>query len=179
MATNIQARNVLLLNASWQPLRAITIRKAVDLLIKDTAEGVEGVAARLRTPSTIFVVPSVIRLKVYRKVPQRKAVWTKRNVLRRDRYTCIYCGLTVGDLRKGTKLVFENFTLEHIIPQSHGGKNTWSNTACACFKCNLRKGARTHHEAGMQLLWEPKRPRVNYLIASGNIPAEWKAYIPL
>lgn len=176
---NIQARNVLLLNASWQPMRAITIRKAVDLLIKDTAEGVEGVAACLRTPSTVFVVPSVIRLKMYRKVPQRKAVWTKRNVLRRDRYTCVYCGLTIGNERNGEALVYEDFTLEHIIPQSLGGKNTWSNTACACFKCNLRKGDRTHHEAGMPLLWEPKRPRVNYLIASGNIPEEWKAYIPL
>ncbi|MCB0181559.1 MAG: HNH endonuclease, partial [Anaerolineae bacterium] len=56
-------------------------------------------------------------------------------------------------------------------------KNTWTNTICACAACNQRKGNRTPHEANMKLGWEPKMPRVTYLVASGQIPASWKVYL--
>jgi 5-methylcytosine-specific restriction endonuclease McrA len=72
-----------------------------------------------------------------------------------------------------------DFTLDHIIPRSRGGRNTWGNTACACFRCNQRKADRTPHEAGMPMLWEPKTPRVNYIIAAGDVPDTWKVYLPL
>jgi 5-methylcytosine-specific restriction endonuclease McrA len=70
-----------------------------------------------------------------------------------------------------------DFTVDHLIPRSRGGKNTWGNTACACPLCNNRKGDRTPHEAGMVLRWEPKIPRVGYLVASGDVPAAWKVYL--
>lgn len=63
------------------------------------------------------------------------------------------------------------------MPSSRGGRNSWGNTACACAKCNHRKGNRTPHEAGMKLLWEPKTPRVDYLVASGELPEAWKFYL--
>jgi 5-methylcytosine-specific restriction endonuclease McrA len=179
MTVNVYKRNVLLLNASYLPIRAITIRKAVDLLMKDTCIAVEGVAARLRTPSTIFEVPSVIRLRYYVNVPHRRATWSKRNVMRRDRFACVFCGYTIGDKVKGKRLTILDFTIDHLIPKSRGGGNTWGNTACACLACNHRKANRTPHEAGMSLLWEPKTPRTNYLIASGNVPAEWKTYLEM
>jgi 5-methylcytosine-specific restriction endonuclease McrA len=174
---NVNARAVLLLNASYVPLETVTIRDAVDLLMRGVVDAVDGVAARLRTPRRVFEVPSVIRLRYYINVPHRTATWSRRAVLSRDDYTCIYCGVTVGDRHKGKILSRADFTVEHLVPSSRGGGSTWSNTACACYWCNHRKADRTPHEAGMRLLWEPKRPRTNYLVVSVEIPEEWKIYI--
>nr|HID14785.1 HNH endonuclease [Anaerolineae bacterium] len=168
---------VLLLNATYEPLRVIPVRRAVSLLMRGVVEGVEGVAARLRTPSTVFEVPSVLRLRYYVNVPQRGAVWSRRGVLARDGYTCVYCGARVGERRRGRVLSRADFSVDHLIPRSRGGGSTWGNTACACRWCNGRKGNRMPHEAGMRLRWEPKTPRVNYLVVSGEVPAEWKVYL--
>jgi 5-methylcytosine-specific restriction endonuclease McrA len=163
---------VLLLNAGYTPLRTITVRDAVDLMIRGVAEAVDGVAAKLRTPTAVFVVPSVLRLRHYANVPQRGVMWSRRAVLARDSYTCIYCGRSAQDRRD-----YANFTVDHLTPSSRGGASNWSNTACACYHCNHRKADRTPNEAGMHLRWEPKRPRVSYLVANGDIPDEWKVYV--
>lgn len=175
--TNVDARAVLLLNVSYVPLRTVTIRDAVDLLMRDVADAVDGVAARPRTPSTIFEVPSILRLRYYVNVPHRTVVWSRRAVISRDNCTCIYCGVSAGDRRKGRVLTRADFTIDHLVPCSRGGGSTWGNTACACRWCNHRKANRMPHEAGMKLLWEPKRPRVNYLVAGGNVPDEWRIYL--
>ncbi|MBN1178776.1 MAG: HNH endonuclease [Anaerolineae bacterium] len=176
---NVDARTVLLLNASYVPLRPITIRDAVDLIMRDMVDAVDGVAARLNTTTTVFEVPSVLRLRYYVNVPLRGAVWSRRGVLSRDHYTCIYCGATVGDQQRGKTLMRADLTIDHLTPRSRGGENTWSNTACACRWCNHRKADRMPHEAGMKLLWEPKRPRTRYLVINGEVPEEWKVYINL
>jgi len=168
---------VLLLNVTYEPLRVISTRRAVSLLMRGVAEGVEGVVARLRTPSTVFEVPSVLRLRYYVNVPRRGATWSRRSVLARDGYTCVYCGVRAGQRHHGRILTRADFGVDHLIPRSRGGGGTWGNTACACRWCNGRKGNRTPHEAGMHLRWEPKTPRVNYLVASGEMPAEWKVYL--
>lgn len=177
MTINVDARKCLLLNASYEPIQAISLRTAAGLLMKGVAIAVVGVAANLRTPSTIYPIPSVLRLKRYVNVPHRTIQCNKRNVMRRDQFTCIFCGLKVGDKKDGKALERSNFTIDHLIPLSKGGKNTWSNMACACHPCNHRKGARTPHEAGLKLRWEPKRPRTSYLVLGGDIPREWKIYI--
>lgn len=168
--------SVLLLNMSYEPLQMISIRRAVNLLLTGKVEAVEGIVRKLRTPSTIFEVPSVIRLTRYVNVPQRGVSWSKRGVLRRDQFTCIYCGVQIGQHRYNRVYARHDFTVDHIIPRSRGGRNTWSNTACACYHCNQRKGSRTAHEAGMKLRFEPKRPRVNYFVVSGAFPDEWRKY---
>ena len=168
---------VLLLNVTYEPLRVIPVQRAVGLLMRGVAEGVDGIAARLRTPSTVFEVPSVLRLRYYVHVPRRGAVWSRRSVLNRDEYTCIYCGVHVGEPRHSRILTRADFTVDHLIPRSQGGGSTWGNTACACRWCNGRKGGRTPHEAGMRLQWEPKIPRVSYVVASGEVPAEWRIYL--
>jgi 5-methylcytosine-specific restriction endonuclease McrA len=105
--------------------------------------------------------------------------WSRRAVLQRDNYTCAYCGLRPGDKQRGRLLTKQTFTVDHIWPISRGGKDTWGNTICACPSCNQRKGNRTPHEANMKLRWEPKSPRVNYLVMSGDVPAAWKIYLEL
>ncbi|MGH2542213.1 MAG: HNH endonuclease [Ardenticatenaceae bacterium] len=169
---------VLLLNASYEPLQVLPATHALQLLVRGCVEPVTDViAARFRSPSVTLGVPTVVRLRRYVNVPRRNAAWSKRGVLERDGYTCIYCGGRPGDVREGRTLVKGDFTIDHIVPRSQDGGNTWGNTACACKVCNHRKGAREPHEAGLRLRWEPKTPRVGYLVLSGEIPDTWKIYL--
>jgi 5-methylcytosine-specific restriction endonuclease McrA len=173
----LSSRKVLLLNMSYEVLRITTIRHALDLIQRGVVESVDGIAACIQTATDTITVPSIIRLRHYVNVPQRNIQPTPRNVKDRDAYTCIYCGAVPGEQQGNKMLTKADFTIDHLIPQSKGGTDTWGNLACACWRCNNRKANRAPHDAGMKLLWEPKRPRVDYLVASGDIPAEWKVYI--
>jgi len=173
---------VLLLNGNYSPLATVTIPRAVNLLIGEKVEPVEGVARVLRTPNTLFEVPSVIVLKRFVNVPMRDKKWSRRGVMERDNYTCIYCGVRSGEPRPtkhnpSRRWKITDFTIEHIHPQIKGGKSTWPNTACACAGCNHRKGDKPYYECGLKLRWEPKTPRTNYWVFSGSFPLEWKKYI--
>lgn len=170
---------VLVLNALYVPIAIVPPRRAVDMMMRGVAEGVgEGVAAVMRTPTTVFKVPSILRLRYYRNIPRRRIPWTRRGVFRRDRYTCIYCGITPGQKRNGRVLTPSDFTIDHIVPVSRGGESTWNNTACACKWCNRKKGNRLPQEAGMKLLWEPRVPRVGDTILT-TVPDEWRIYLGL
>ena len=168
---------VLLLNASYEPLAVIPQRRAMSLLLRGRVDRATEKDLTIQTSSIPFRIPTVIRLRRYINVPRRGARWSRQGVLQRDGFCCIYCGLKVGDKVKGRPMNKRDFTLDHIIPRSRGGRNSWGNTACACPGCNHRKGNRTPHEAGMTLRWEPKIPRVQYVVASGQVPAEWKIYL--
>lgn len=179
--SNVLQNRVLLLNgSSWEPLAVITVQRAINLLLAEKAVVVEQTGKFLRTVRDQFEVPSVIALKTYINVPRRKSHWSRKGVLVRDNYTCIYCGVRLGSNQKGKVLTKKDFTIDHIIPRSKGGRDTWSNTACACARCNHRKSDRLHNEAGMKLRWEPKTPRTSYLvIALGSGPEVWKRYVEL
>jgi 5-methylcytosine-specific restriction endonuclease McrA len=168
---------VLLLNASYEPLAVIPQRRAVSLLLRNRVDAATDDVTTISGASTTFKVPTVIRLRRYINVPRRGARWSRRGVLQRDGYRCIYCGVRVGQSQRGRVLNKGDFTVDHLIPRSRGGQNTWGNTACACPVCNHRKGSHTPHEAGMALHWEPKTPRVGYLVASGEVPAAWRIYL--
>jgi len=170
---------VLLLNGStWEPLAVISVMRAINLLLANKAVVVEDSGRFLRTVYDKFSVPSVIALRTYINVPRRQAHWSRKGVLVRDNFTCVYCNVTVGQARGGKVISKSDLTIDHIVPKSRGGRDTWTNTACACASCNHRKGDRLPHEAGMKLAWEPKTPRTSYLvIALGTGPAAWKRYI--
>jgi 5-methylcytosine-specific restriction endonuclease McrA len=168
---------VLLLNASYEPLAVIPARRALSLLLRDRVDAVTDEKVMVYSPTAGLTIPSVLRLRRYIRVPRRGVRWSRTGVMRRDGYECIYCGIHAGERRGNQVLHKEDFTIDHIIPRSQGGRNTWGNTACACPTCNQRKGDRTPHEAGMTLRWEPKTPRVDYLVASGSVPTAWKVYL--
>ncbi len=168
---------ILLLNASYEPLAVIPQRRAMSLLLRNRVDAATEEAVTVQGTSTALHIPIVIRLRRYINVPRRGVRWSRPGVLQRDGYCCIYCGIQAGQQQRGRVLTKRDFTVDHIIPRSQGGQNTWSNTACACPVCNQRKGGRTPHKAGMPLRWEPKTPRVSYLVASGEIPAAWKVYL--
>jgi len=172
---------VLLLNGSnWEPLAVISVPRAINLLLAGKAVVIEQSGHFLQTIREQFPVPSVIALRTYINVPRRQAHWSRKGVLVRDNYTCIYCGVQPGSLLKGKPLSRHDFTVDHIFPKSRGGKDVWTNTACACYNCNHRKGDKLPNEIGMKLKWEPKTPRTSYLvIAIGTGPDAWKRYIEI
>lgn len=172
---------VLLLNGSnWEPLAVITVPRAINLLLAGKAVVIEQSGQFLKTIRDQFPVPSVIALRTYINVPRRQAHWSRKGVLVRDSYTCIYCGAEPGTLFKGKPLTRHDFTVDHIFPKSRGGKDVWTNTACACYNCNHRKSDKLPNELGMKLKWEPKTPRTSYLvIAIGTGPDAWKRYIEI
>lgn len=168
---------ILLLNASYEPLAVITQRRALTLLLRGRVEAACADTVELHSVSQNLRIPTVIRLRRYINVPRRGARWSRRAVLQRDGFTCAYCGIQPGGRQRGHTLTRQSFTIDHVVPVSRGGKNTWGNTVCACPECNQHKGSRMPHEANMTLRWEPKIPRVNYLVASGDVPSAWKIYL--
>ena len=158
---------VLVLNASYEPLNITSWRRAIVLLLKGKAEQLEH-NDRIMYADVPF--PTVIRLRYYVRVPYKEIPLTRRNILERDRNTCQYCG------------VKEQLTIDHIIPRSRGGGDTWENLVGACVRCNVKKGNRNPKEANMTLLSKPRRPHSSLhfeLIKStrGDRNQEWKKYV--
>ncbi|MFB7632443.1 HNH endonuclease [Streptomyces sp. NPDC056149] len=140
-------RETLVLNASFEPLATVSLRRAVVLVMQDKAV-VEHAhpGLRVRAASVDVPVPQVIRLSRYVRVPfRRRAPWSRRGVLARDQHRCAYCG------RRAT-------TVDHVVPRSHGGGDTWLNTVASCREDNHRKADRTPEQAGMRLLRKPFEP---------------------
>lgn len=140
-------RETLILNAGFEPLSAVSLRRAVVLVMQHKAV-VEHAqpGLRVRAASIDLPVPRVIRLCRYVRVPFRqRAPWSRRGVLVRDRQRCAYCG------RRAT-------TVDHVVPRSQGGQDTWLNTVAACALDNQRKAGRTPAQAGMALTVQPYEP---------------------
>lgn len=176
----MQGRVLLLNGSSWEPLAVISISRAINLILAGKAVVIEETGRFLRTVTSTFPIPSVIALRRYINVPRRKAHWSRKGVLVRDNYTCIYCGVRLGETVRGKTLTKTDFTVDHVLPRSKGGKDNWTNTACACYACNHRKGDRLPNDVGMKMRWEPKTPRTSYLvIAIGSGPDAWRHYIEL
>ncbi|MBX3063355.1 MAG: HNH endonuclease [Anaerolineae bacterium] len=174
----MQGRVLLLNGSSWEPLAVVSVARAINLILSGKAIVIENTSKVLKTVSTTFPVPSVIALRRYINVPRRRAHWSRKGVLARDNYTCIYCGVRPSDVQRSKLMSKSDFTVDHVVPRSRGGKDTWTNTACACYGCNHRKGDRMPAEAGMKMAWEPKTPRTSYLvIAIGSGPEAWRQYI--
>ncbi|NOZ63382.1 MAG: HNH endonuclease [Caldiserica bacterium] len=165
------ASRVLVLNRYWQVVNISTARRAFCLLFVGAAKAVinngegfktlgfeEWVDYSLRnldgedtvaTVRWILRIPRVIILSHYAGYPSLTVRLTRKNVYKRDNYTCQYCG---------KKFSPEFLNIDHIIPRYRGGKTTWENVVCSCLWCNLKKGGKTLKEAGMKLLKKPRAP---------------------
>lgn len=142
-------RQVLLLNATFEPLTALPLRRAVVLVVCGKAEVVHDDPSGLvlHSARSEVGVPSVIRLNTFVRVPYRSRVpLTRAGVMYRDRYRCAYCGARAE-------------TIDHVIPRSRGGKHSWQNCVACCVKCNHRKANRLLTELGWQLKITPAAPR--------------------
>ncbi|MFQ5894881.1 MAG: HNH endonuclease [Nitrospinota bacterium] len=139
---------VLVLNQTYEPLHICTARRAIRMLVVGKADEVEADGFLVRSERLQLRLPTVIRLRFYARVRRRGEVsFSKRNVFRRDAFTCQYCG------RQDVGL-----TIDHIVPRARGGRTAWANVVAACRRCNAVKGDRLPSEAGLRLLRPPKKP---------------------
>lgn len=164
--------SVLVLNATYEPLSVVSLRRAIVLLLKNKAEVLEVAEQRVRAANLSMPTPLVIRLVYYVRVPHKMSIpLTRRSLFLRDSYTCQYCGVTPPKA---------HLTVDHVVPKVRGGISTWENVVCACQECNLRKGARTPEEAHMTLRSLPERPRYLAIVILSHAPAHqvWSKYLP-
>jgi len=149
----------LALNASFEPLTMVPVRRAVRLVIDGKAEIVEAEGAAVRSERLAVPRPAVIRLVRFVHVPRRfRRQVTNTFLFARDDYRCQFCGRSQPELRHR-----ECLTRDHLIPLSRGGHNGWSNVLTACSSCNTRKGNLLPEEAGMHPLRAPVEPHFVHL----------------
>jgi 5-methylcytosine-specific restriction endonuclease McrA len=169
--------DVLVLNRVYVAIHVINVRRAFSLLARALAEVIstEGQdrfvaydfqswqevsevkrqfeAHRhewVRTIRSEIAAPRVVRLLRYDRIPRMTVQFNRRNIYARDHNRCQYCG---------RHLPTSELSLDHVIPRSRGGDNSWENIVCCCLKCNVRKGGRTPHEARMRLVKRPTKPK--------------------
>jgi 5-methylcytosine-specific restriction endonuclease McrA len=162
-------QQVLVLNASYEPLNVTTVRRAHVLVYKGKAEVIEELERPLHSATDTYPWPHVIRLVTYVRVPravQRKI--SRRALFARDGWRCVYCGTSTGRL-----------TLDHVVPRSRGGESSWENVVTSCAPCNLRKGDRLLEEAGLSLgrMPRPPAPVLFIHLAAPRIPSGWQPYL--
>ncbi len=145
----------LTLNASYEPLTIVPVRRALRLVIDQKAEALEvDSSRRFRSENLVYGAPVVIRLIRFIQVPRRfRRHVTNTFLFARDRYTCQYCGRHRRHLRHR-----EFLTRDHLLPICRGGDNSWANVTTACTRCNHKKAHRTPGEARMKLLSRPGEP---------------------
>lgn len=145
--------SVLVLNASYEPINITSWKRAIILLVKEKAT---------------VLSSKVIKLVEYVKMPLSKLMSikpTRSLIYKRDGNRCQYCGATRG------------LTIDHVIPKSRGGEDTWQNLVVACSKCNTKKGDKPLEQTGMKLMRKPFAPasKIIFIIAQTQ-DEEWRQY---
>ena len=166
----------LVLNLSYLPISRVPWQKAITWVVTDRAEIVEEYEDNpIRSAYKVFPMPSVIRLLHQVQGLFRKGVkFNRKNVWLRDKNRCQYCGIRVS---------LSEFTFDHILPQSRGGKTKWENIVVSCYGCNQKKGHRTPREAGMHLRTSPVKPRslpgmvFPALTWGEHMPESWRSFL--
>lgn len=195
--TPVLSSSVLMLNRLYMAIRVINARRALTLLYQDLAEvvwvedgqflsydfssWVEVSQAKhrfepaqhdwVRTVRFHIAVPRIIRLLQFDRLPRTTVKLNRRNLFARDANRCQYCG---------HRFPTSELSLDHIVPRSQGGVNSWENIVCACVRCNVRKGGRTPDQAGMHLITQPKRPHRSPVLTikmSDTRYASWKQFL--
>ncbi len=159
----------MILNQNYEPINIFSARKAILLLYLGKAELIDSKDGKyVRSSTSQMPFPSIVRLSVYVHIPFKKIILSRKNILKRDGHKCQYCGKSGG-----------NLTIDHIVPRSQGGEDTWENLVAACVSCNNRKDDRSPDEVSMKLLRKPMRPNhITFIKHTLNrIDDRWKPYL--
>ncbi len=206
MVANVLDNPVLVLNKSWLAHDSITVRDSFGCVLSERALFLnpdDGYAqphnlvswceqpilkgnSSIRIPGRSIKKPEIMVLVHYNKVPKRTVVFNRRNIYKRDKGLCQYCGCRPAS---------DDWSIDHIHPRSKGGLSTFQNCVLSCTKCNLTKADRTPEQAGMRLRtmkkdkrsanWvevyykRPKHPQWNpfYALTRKQFPASWKQWL--
>jgi 5-methylcytosine-specific restriction endonuclease McrA len=175
------------LNRNWQPVNIATVARALVLVWNESARVVDPADYQLYTwddwtqlrpqEGERFIqavrfrlrVPEVVALTGYDRMPTAVVSFSRRNIFKRDHYTCQYCGEQPGS---------EDLTIDHVVPRAQGGESRWDNCVLACVACNKRKADRTPQQANMRLRKPPIRPSWNVMYAAHDPPIKsWAKFI--
>ena len=159
----------MVLDSSFMARSIINTDRAFVITYKGNADIVEEhpESFKLVNPELDIKKPSIIRVYKYVNQVIQKVPLSRENVYRRDNFECVYC----GDYNRKT------LTLDHVVPQSKGGKDTWDNLVTACRKCNSEKSNLTLEEYGKEIP-QPRRPHYLMLMKQVHyIPKEWEPYL--
>jgi len=140
--------NVLVLNSDYSPLNITSLQRGFVLVDKGKAEIVKKGEKDIVTTIGNFVRPVIIRLLDYIRYRPTNLKVNRKRIFKRDKSTCQYCGSK------------KHLTIDHVMPRSRGGENTWTNLVTCCSRCNVYKGNRTPKEANMKLLNKPYEPSI-------------------
>lgn len=190
-------RRVLVLNRNWQAVNIVGVRRAFSLLwqghvrVVNTFDGSlnpcsaeewiewcgrvrppEG-AEYVRTIRLNIILPKVVLLQAFDRLPMVEAKFNRQGVFERDNYTCQYSGRVCRP---------RDLTLDHVIPRDRGGRTTWENVVSCHREVNLRKANRLPHEAGLRLIRKPERPRSRPFVcvaAGSDIDPSWMQFLHL
>jgi 5-methylcytosine-specific restriction endonuclease McrA len=179
--------HVLVLNRNFQPIQVTSIRRAITLFYKGQVRAVDAEYrtydfrnwqdipvqprdACINTPSRQILVPHVVLLLAFERMPRQEVKFSRGNIYLRDHNRCQYCG---------RKFPSSELSLDHVIPISRGGKSTWDNVVCACLPCNVKKGNKLLSECGIQIKRQPVRPRWHPLhrLQGRAYPEIWKNFL--
>lgn len=159
--------DVLVLNKSWCPVQIVNWqvcmskiyqgiahpldREFIAYTYKDwlTFSEISETYPVIHTVNHRIAIPEIIALVNYNRLPIRDVKYSRQSIFQRDKNLCGYCG---------NRFKSEDLTIDHIIPRCKGGKTTWDNTISCCRPCNSRKDNKLLHEAGLKLLFKPKKP---------------------
>jgi len=188
MEDGVLSEPTLVLNKNWLPIRVCTVRRALTLVFKDLARiigpdnyglhdfeswadlQVSSGEPHIRTISLRIRIPEVIVLRTCDRFMKPRVIFSRRNLFRRDRNTCQYCG---------TRCPTEELSIDHVVPRSLGGESSWTNCVVACMSCNARKGSRSLDSVGMALLRTPREPppQMAFTINLGRRKASWEHFV--
>jgi 5-methylcytosine-specific restriction endonuclease McrA len=187
--TDVLSMPVLALNRYFQPVQVTTVKRGFVLLYGGAAQAIdeEGEAydfdawrrLPLRSDDDALPivggklrVPRVVHLHRYDRTPRVTVRLTRRNLMFRDAHQCQYCG---------KRPTLRELNIDHVVPRSRGGNDSWENLVTACRVCNLRKGWKTPEEANMRLARNPFRPKwtttAQILLGAGWRFKEWEAFL--
>ncbi|MBI3722942.1 HNH endonuclease [bacterium] len=188
--TSVLHERTLVLNKHWTAVATTTVRTALVLLYRETARVIcpdtyevydlggwigrsqtrNGAARAILTPRYRIEKPEVILLREYGGRPRREVTFSRKNLYRRDNYTCQYCG---------QRRPSEELSIDHVTPKSQGGRTAWDNCVLACIRCNTRKANKTLRDVGFQLIAKPEKPRWSPFeeVSKRERPVSWEKFL--
>ncbi len=163
---------VLLLNATFEPLKVIDWKRAIRLLTLGKVEVLKEYDRQIRSVSFAVKLPSVLRLLRFVRYRKKEVKFSRVNIYARDGFRCQYCG---------KKSESQDLTFDHVVPKRHGGRTEWTNIVTSCYRCNRRKGGNTLKGAGLRLIKRPVKPDwvpfIMITIGVRSVPDSWRDYL--
>jgi 5-methylcytosine-specific restriction endonuclease McrA len=163
---------VLLLNATFEPLKVIDWKRAIRLLTLGKVEVLEEYDKEIHSVTFAIKLPSVLRLLRFVRYRKKDIKFSRLNIYARDGFRCQYCG---------QKFESQDLSFDHVVPKRHGGKTEWTNIVTSCCRCNRIKGGRTMKEVGFKLLKKPLKPAwvpfIMVTIGIRSVPNAWHDYL--